>query len=213
VFAGLSRLTNDARAFEATLVDAMRLMVHMNAAWAGVLMPCAALVVRTVFGEKWMPAAPLVAIFAGYGAVAAAGMVPPQAYRAIGRPRINVTFLAAQLCVVVPAFVFVARRGPLPLAGFQLIQGSVFSIVNVILCSRILPLPLAAIGSAIVAPLTIGAALAIWNFALIRMVALDPPALQLLIQLITSGIFWGTLLYAFDRHGWTIFRQLLTRTR
>jgi len=207
-FAALSRLSLARTQFEATALDALCLISHLNCAWAAFVVPCASLVVAAVFGPAWSAAAPMTAILAGFAAVAAPGMVPPQAYRALGRPRINVLFLSAQLAVVLPVFFFAARRGERVLAWSQLAQVAVFTTVSLSIFCRVVGVSPRSVLEALRAPYLVGVLVASWNVLL-------GPALggvgvlpRLLVHAATSACLWLALVWGLDRKTWRTLSRL-----
>lgn len=209
MFAGLSRLASSRAQFESAFFDGMRIVTHLSFAWAGFLIPCAGLVIRVVYGPSWTDAAPIASIFGALAAAASPGMIPPQAYRALGRPRINVYFLAVQFACAAPVFLFVSRWGARPLAWAQLIQVSFFTVVNLSIAARVLRIPFVKLLHPLRGPVLVGAILLGANRLLAAALSPFPPLLALAVHLATSGVVGLAALRQLDREAWQLAKRVV----
>jgi len=109
LFSALSRLQNDPDAFRSAFLRAVHAIAVIALPLAAFLAILTDEIVATVLGSAWLPAASVIAILAVMQGLSWLVGANPDAYRAKGRPDINLKINALNLCYYLPVLWLAAQ--------------------------------------------------------------------------------------------------------
>ena len=117
-------------------------------------------VMLALFGSKWRVAADPMRVLAVYGLAVTLGIPAGTAYKTVGRPDIALKLAIPRIAVLVAAIVLLVHHGIVAVAGAQAGAAAIFDLIGIWVAKRVLNVAWADIGSAFVAPVLAGAAMA-----------------------------------------------------
>jgi PST family polysaccharide transporter len=109
VFPGYSRMAEDLALLRATFVDVVAVVVFIAIPAAIGIGAVAEPLVRTMLGDKWIDAVPVIQVLSLASAVAALSSNNVAAYLALGRPRLLTLVVSIRLCILVPTAIVLTR--------------------------------------------------------------------------------------------------------
>lgn len=97
--------------------------------------------VPVLMGNKWLPSIPVLQLIALTSMFASMVGVNAEAYKAIGRPEINVKLFAVRVLVSVPFYYYAAQQSIVTLAVTHVGLTCTFAPINFFVCSKVLKIP------------------------------------------------------------------------
>jgi lipopolysaccharide exporter len=125
VFPGYSRMAQDPVLLRSAFLDVVAMVMLIAVPAAVGIAAVAEPLVRTMLGEKWMEAVPVIQVLAIASAAAAATSNNGSAYMAIGKPRLLTFILTVRLMLLVPLAVVLTQALGLIGAAFAELATSV----------------------------------------------------------------------------------------
>jgi PST family polysaccharide transporter len=175
------RVLEDARLFGSALESAVRLVALVAAPICVVTIVLARPLVETVFGTKWLDAAPVLAILAAYGALFSVSLLFANVLVAVGATGRLLGIQGVWVAVLVPAMVVgIHVDGLVGAAWAHVVTVAVVTLpLYVVAVRRSTGLDLRELPRAVLGP--VGAALAAGGFALGCRLLLDHPAAAVVV--------------------------------
>jgi PST family polysaccharide transporter len=199
-FPAYARLQSDHRAFQEGVLQSLRVLATITMPMGMGLAVLADLIVRTLYGEQWLPVVPLLQVIAIIGITRSLYSLLANIYKAKARPDLDLKIGLGLVPLLFLAIVFGSQWGTLGVAAGVL----VFNVVLLASALRALQLieldpfdALAAVGPAAFAAAFMG----------VMLIALDAmdlvpqwhPALELLLLVPTGAVFFFIALFAISR--------------
>jgi PST family polysaccharide transporter len=201
MFSALSRLHGDGDRFKRGFLLATRYVTMLTIPTMVGLATVAPLVVRVLFGERWLPAAPvisLLALAAPFGLMMGVG---PSGLQAGGRTDLQMWLSLISALVYLPAFAIGLRWGIVGVAACSLVGSAILAPIEFHVNARVTGVRFGELWEAVGASV-VGSAIMGLVVVLARR-ALDPlglPALVALVALVALGVaVYGALVWAAQR--------------
>lgn len=195
VFPGYSRMAEDVALLRATFVDVVAVVILIAVPAAVGIGAVAEPLVRTMLGEKWIDAVPVIQVLSLASAVAALSSNNVAAYLALGQPRLLTFVVSIRLCILVPAAIVMTHSfGLLGAALAELIASLLTLGISLPLLFGRLELSYMRFVSRVWRPMVASALMA----AIVQLVLLSMPsgsAIQSATALL-AGVVVGVLSYA-----------------
>ncbi|HET7031832.1 MAG TPA: lipopolysaccharide biosynthesis protein [Casimicrobiaceae bacterium] len=200
LFPAYARLQSDHRSFQEGVLQSLRVLAAITMPMGVGLAVLADLIVRTLYGEQWLPVVPLLQVIAIIGVTRALYGLLANIYKAKGRPDLDFKIGVGLVPLLLVAIIFGTQWGTLGVA----IGVLVFNVVLLGSAVRALQLieldPFDALAA--VAPAACAAGL--MGAMLVALDAMDlmprsTPALELLVLVPTGAVLFFAALFAISR--------------
>ena len=120
----------------------VRLQAVYGMAAGAAIAASAPMLVRALFGERWMPAVPALQALALYAAFRSLGLGAVELFKGVGRPGLALGLSLARLAVLLPALLLVVGSGIEAVAWTQAVVAAVLAVATQALAGRVVGLPL-----------------------------------------------------------------------
>ena len=171
--------------------------------------------IEVAFGERWLPAAPLMQALSLYAMFYSLSFNAGDIYKAIGRPDILNKLSVIQLLIVIPALWFSAGYGVFYVALAQVILSALLAVVKLLVIRRLIGLHFVDILSAI-RPGATGAIVMVAAVLGLQVFVRElSPLLQLLILSLSGGLIYVATIWLTNREvvwqGVNVLRDILVK--
>ncbi len=142
IFPAYSKIQNQPALLRKGFLTTVRVVEMVSVPLALGLAVAADPLVRTVFGEQWLSAIPIVRILALFVLVRSIGFNAGDVYKAIGRPDVLVKLEVLNMMVLVPALWFGARYGLVGIAWGHLGASVVRMVADLLVAAKLVDIRL-----------------------------------------------------------------------
>jgi len=172
----------------------------------------APMLVHVLFGPKWEASIVPLQALALYAAFRSLGVGAVDVFKAIGRPSLAMTLSFLRLLVLVPVLLFAVGYGIDGVSWAQAAVALVFAVLMQVIASRVIGVPVKALGAAIYPALAAGAGAAIGAGAVRLWMPGGEPA-RLALAIVAGGVAGLAALRAADPRFLRQLRDLLASGR
>lgn len=200
LFAAFSRVHASGRGLGRAFVASLRYMSLLTVPAAAGLVMVAEPLVRTAFGEEWLPTVPILQGIAVYVGLRSLGTQAGDVLKATGRTGVLAVLAVAKAVVLVPALIQAGRHDAVAVAGTLAAVAGLFTLVNLGVISKLASVPAGRMAAAFVPAFAGGAAmvaaLAAWQEWGAELLGPSvPPALELAVRVVLgAAVYAGTVL-------------------
>lgn len=190
LFSALSRMQHDREGLVRHYREAAVWVVALAAPIGLGLAVVADPLIRTLYGERYADAGPMLALICVFAVVYATSFHTGDVYKAIGRPGVLTTLNVGKLIVMVGPVWFAAGHGAVATAATLVVIELVSSAVRLRVVTRLTDSSLQALLAAISRPLLAAAGMAAVVWALSLTTSQLPPAVALVILVLVGAVVY-----------------------
>lgn len=196
MFPTFSKMQNDPERMRQGFLTTMRYLTLITIPVALGLAAVARPLVLTLFTEKWIEAAPVMAAISIYTLIRSLTFNVGAIYKAQGKPQILSRISVFQLILILPALWLAATltQSIIAVAWTQVAAAALFGLVNLVIASRLLNLSLGEIFRSFRPALVCGIIMAVIVFTIVYLLAENPPIVQLVVGVLTGALVYSLLI-------------------
>jgi lipopolysaccharide exporter len=138
-YSGFAKIADDIERLTALYLSTLSVLMLVGLPLAVGIACVGDLVIRVLFGERWLPAVPLLEVLAIYGIVGVTLGNATGVLHALGRPELPAALAAARLALMIPLMYWgFSAAGPIGVAWAVVISAVARLLMNAVVISRLL---------------------------------------------------------------------------